>query len=609
MPTKFCDIVMKGGITSGVVYPPAAVELSKTFSFKNIGGTSAGAIAASLTAAAQYRLNRTGSRAGFDELAKLPEWLGDIAPGGNSNLFSLFQPSRRTRGIFRVLTTGIGRKRLKLLRVVIAAIYSFPLWALAGALPGIALLVLAYREGAPGPLFYWSLASGLLLALIGGALATVYGLYRRATKAIPENFYGICSGYAEPKEGAVEPLMTWLSKLINRTAGRAEDGPPLTFGELWGTRDPDAEREVNLEMMTTSLSHGRPYRLPFEENIFYFDPQEFGQFFPPEVVRWMVENPRDKDDPKKEHDKYAPLRPMPDAADLPLVVATRMSLSYPILLSAVPLHAIDYSRAAEEDHVPERCWFSDGGIASNFPVHFFDQSLPRWPTFGINLRPFHPDRPDTAVWMPKRNREGIIEWWTRFDGGARGGSLFSFLGSILNAMQNWSDNTQSRLPGYRDRIAHISLNDETEGGMNLNMPAPLIQELGQRGEHAAAELAQRYTADPGELELSWDNHRWVRYRSLMSLTENMLEQLHYAFHNPVPGDSGYEALITRGLGVPPTSYAWRDPEQQAYCIQATRELLDLAERWQAEKAKKGSHRHFGGKVPHPTPELRVRPRV
>jgi len=133
--------------------------------------------------------------------------------------------------------------------------------------------------------------------------------------------------------------------------------------------------------------------------------------------------------------------------------------------------------------------------------------------------------------------------------------------------------------------------------------------LGQRGEHAAAELAQRYTADPGELELSWDNHRWVRYRSLMSLTENMLEQLHYAFHNPVPGDSGYEALITRGLGVPPTSYAWRDPEQQAYCIQATRELLDLAERWQAEKAKKGSHRHFGGKVPHPTPELRVRPRV
>jgi len=44
MPT--CDIVMKGGITSGVVYPLALVELAKTYRFSNIGGTSARAIAA-----------------------------------------------------------------------------------------------------------------------------------------------------------------------------------------------------------------------------------------------------------------------------------------------------------------------------------------------------------------------------------------------------------------------------------------------------------------------------------------------------------------------------------------------------------------------------------
>jgi predicted acylesterase/phospholipase RssA len=30
-------------------------------------------------------------------------------------------------------------------------------------------------------------------------------------------------------------------------------------------------------------------------------------------------------------------------------------------------------------------WFSDGGIASNFPIHFFDAWLPRRPTFGVNL--------------------------------------------------------------------------------------------------------------------------------------------------------------------------------------------------------------------------------
>ena len=45
-----CDIVMTGGITSGVVCPLAVVELSKTYRSRNIGGTSAGAIA---TAAAE----------------------------------------------------------------------------------------------------------------------------------------------------------------------------------------------------------------------------------------------------------------------------------------------------------------------------------------------------------------------------------------------------------------------------------------------------------------------------------------------------------------------------------------------------------------------------
>jgi predicted acylesterase/phospholipase RssA len=48
---EYCDLVMKGGITSGVVYPLAVVELARKYHFKNIGGTSAGAIAAAATAA------------------------------------------------------------------------------------------------------------------------------------------------------------------------------------------------------------------------------------------------------------------------------------------------------------------------------------------------------------------------------------------------------------------------------------------------------------------------------------------------------------------------------------------------------------------------------
>jgi hypothetical protein len=36
-------------------------------------------------------------------------------------------------------------------------------------------------------------------------------------------------------------------------------------------------------------------------------------------------------------------------------------------------------------------------------------------------------------------------------------------------MQNWSDNMQTHLPGYRDRVLHVCLKPD-EGGMNLSMP-------------------------------------------------------------------------------------------------------------------------------------------
>ncbi len=47
------DLTMEGGTTSGVVYPLAVCELATSFRFRNVGGASAGAIAAALTAAAE----------------------------------------------------------------------------------------------------------------------------------------------------------------------------------------------------------------------------------------------------------------------------------------------------------------------------------------------------------------------------------------------------------------------------------------------------------------------------------------------------------------------------------------------------------------------------
>src|SRR5260370_9772964 len=52
-PEKICDIVLKGGITSGVGYPLALVSLAEKYRFSNIGGTSAGAMAAVAGAAAE----------------------------------------------------------------------------------------------------------------------------------------------------------------------------------------------------------------------------------------------------------------------------------------------------------------------------------------------------------------------------------------------------------------------------------------------------------------------------------------------------------------------------------------------------------------------------
>jgi len=37
-----CDLVMRGGITSGIVYPRAIANLAETYNFRSIGGTSAG---------------------------------------------------------------------------------------------------------------------------------------------------------------------------------------------------------------------------------------------------------------------------------------------------------------------------------------------------------------------------------------------------------------------------------------------------------------------------------------------------------------------------------------------------------------------------------------
>ena len=61
---------MRDGITSGIVYPGLISKLAERYAFQSIGGTSAGAIAAALTAAAEYA--RRKGRDAFREVGEVP---------------------------------------------------------------------------------------------------------------------------------------------------------------------------------------------------------------------------------------------------------------------------------------------------------------------------------------------------------------------------------------------------------------------------------------------------------------------------------------------------------------------------------------------------------
>ena len=612
-PARPCDVVMKGGITSGVVYPHAVCELAGTYRLKNVGGTSAGAIAAAAAAAAEYGRERGG----FEDLAKLPSEIG--APG---KLASLFQPAAATRPLFDLMITAVehrGRERAPALAKGLLRCFRVP--ALLGALPGLALIALAWLAAADDLVVAIAMTvAGAVLATIGAYAAVLFRAVTVARAAIPENAYGMCTGMPGVTDAPQEALTPWLEQLIDGLAGRT-GGDPLTFGDLWAgpggdvaAADPDAPW-MRLEMVTTNVTNRRAERLPWASDEYYFDGVELRRLFPEAIVRWLEEHPPPVQGTKSEQrdlqllrGQLWPLRPLPHAADLPVLVATRMSLSFPVLLSAIPLWRVDWTRTAnvqaragwrtwvdahrdeweemrdepERLHAvepelarpaAERCWFSDGGISSNFPVHFFDAFLPRHPTFAINLRPFHPDHRDATserdkVWLADTNVGGISDWWYRFDA-----DLGAFLGGIVRTMQNRVDEAQMRLPGYRDRVVHVSMTDE-EGGLNLTMAPPVIEALTERGRWAGKRLVERFAEEPADgAALSWPNHRWVRYRSSLASLAVMLREFARGYGDDA--EPTYPGLARRKSDAAPAGYRITGP-QRRLALELSKGMATLA---------------------------------
>jgi hypothetical protein len=592
-PERTCDVVMKGGITSGIVYPRAVARLADEYRFINVGGASAGAIAASVTAAAEYA--RSQGRDGFAVLAQLPGWLGS-----EGRLFKLFRPNPETRAPFEVFAAFLGHVAFpfKLARAFGVALLWFPLSFLVGLAPGALLARAAFASPAPA----WGVTGAVALSLVAVPLAIVVGLVVTVATRLPRNGFGMCSGYLS----GAQALSEWLASVLEDLAGIA--GRPLIFADLWTAGEshvdlaamraaakdrPAADRKINFEALTTSLVHGRPYRLPDLGRTFYFQRQDLERVLPPHVVQWMVEHaaPTTEGLPPDCH-------ALPEPHDLPVVFAARLSLSFPFLISAVKLLGIDWRRRRDEERgqIPARrrpdapgnldaAWMSDGGIASNFPIHFFDALVPGRPTFGLDLAKFEEDaQPDgdqaKNVFLPSNNRQGFTESWNHFRG------LGGFVGALVDSLHAFMDNMQARAPGYRDRVARIYL-DAEEGGLNLTMPPDVLDRLGARGHAAADKIVQRFVFDRPS---GWDNHRWVRLRSLLGQLDPQLRHL-------------ARELTEHPIGADPPSYAWRSAAQAQLGRDVVEDLIRIGERLGASTA------NLDEDAPRPPPELRSSPRV
>ncbi|HEY1250833.1 MAG TPA: hypothetical protein VGH97_06560, partial [Thermoanaerobaculia bacterium] len=459
-----------------------------------------------------------------------------------------------------------------------------------------------------------------LLAAIGGLLVAAAALvaWDAVTKLAAHKF-GICPGSGEPEPGYPKPLSDWIEDNLDEIAFGKPAVDPLTFGDLWGVgpdgdrnapADNPALRRINLEVVTTNLNQGRPYRLPVDIEHLYFDPAELADVLSPRLLKFMAAHARPATNERNQHLHDLAARrgliPLPLPADLPVAVAIRLSLSFPALIAAVPLWGFDFTWASpgydgeKEEPRPTRCWFSDGGITSNFPIHFFDGPIPRWPTFGFNLTPFHPHFPRQKVealniWLPNGNGDGLQETWNNPKPGARPlGLLTWFLFQVVQTMQNWRDNLQLRIPGFRDRVAQIHQSPD-EGGPNLNMRECDILALAARGRIAARILAERFgDSPPPQTVLNWNNHAWVRLRTAMGLLETHLAKIQTAYAQK-EGLESYEQLIAA-----PPAYHFTRPVDAAVMLG---ELETLAEKWAS----------FGGllgeNVPRPPAELRTMPKV
>jgi predicted acylesterase/phospholipase RssA len=601
-PDEVCDLVMKGGVASGVVYPGAILALAQRYRFKNVGGTSAGAMAATVTAAAELG-RREGKEGGFERLREMADAIGE--PG---TVLGRFQPRLENRRAFELAVQmlearakGAGAVRrvivVSLRQLWIPIVLLALTWLAAVSVSGYALFHwLGWWSAFAWPVLAVSAAVGIaFLAACAVMLAVARPVRALAwTLGSREAGFGVCPGTTQP--GFDTPALSdWLHEHIQRCAGRPAD-EPLTFADLRSADDDT--RSVSLQLMTTDVSSGRPVRLPLpDDNPFYFDADEIAQVVPAGVARWLREQ---AGEPVEIGGRT--LHKVPGER-MPVLLATRMSLAVPGLFASVPFYEPrEDVRRGYAEH-----WFSDGGIASNFPVHFFDALLPGHPTFGLDLmRSPDPELAEVVgdesadptlrhVYIPSHPTDGEPLRWASIDG------FGTFAAQTLGTALNWRDTMQMELPGFRERVCHIRL-AEGEGGLNLSMNAEAAKGLMMRGAYAGESFDA----------FSFPTHRFTRYLILMQMLEAELKRARdrFGFDRPEGDDARwFREQLSATLADP--RYPWANANDAEWCRQAraaTQALLDLTAEWGAEDpGALGFDRP--GQTPTPRPALRIVPPV
>ena len=585
-----CDLVMKGGTTSGVVYPYAIFEIAGSYRLRSIGGASAGAIAASLAAAAEYRRQ---SSEGADDFSGF-EGISDLAQELAEDLTDFLQPTPQMRPVFEAFLEVMRQRRDVAERPVGIGGRLRNLWVLLGKLTpywqkpvmvGGAVTAFSLAIGLMSGSFGVALL-GVLLALALFAVMLVRTLYRDILVQLRMQDFGLVPGTTQDGfDAETKPaICDWLADKIDAIAQLDEDRP-LTIGDL-------SERDIVLATMTTDLTAQRPYSLPFKvPEQYYFDPTELVDVLPRRVVDWMVTQTGSG---KVRTQEGRLIYPVPVGKDFPVILAARMSLSFPILLQAVPLWRRDTLDFAEDDAARPwvRCLFSDGGISSSLPIHFFDEWFPRRPTIAISLGHYDEARhgPPSAegherVHFSNAVPDRLVIPTVRVD------SLLSFAKSILTSAKDWQDKLQSQLPGFSDRVATIRLKD-TEGGLNLDMPPPLIQDLQRYGRLAGKKIVDEFDVD---------ENRWRRALSLLPEVEKMLEDVWDAATRVQGGPNNwtYAEMLAQHV---PSAYAQDPVWRKTVLLEFVEKLVEIGA---ASAAADDDKKISGGNLPHADAALRL----